>query len=197
MPESRQESPAKAAGPSPPQPAGEGAAFGPETLPVVDRIGGHASRSTSAPGGASRKPAEGETKQADMQTNSYRLRLGNGQSNEIRPPGPAPLRSDSDRSVSPVRAGGNLLKALPGVTKHGKAMPAAKESTPTANSERNAAGGDARSQQIQALLLQQAALLTKLSRVCPREGSTTGDVRADRSSVLASLDNGPRRSMAQ
>ena len=197
MPESSQESPAKAEGPSPPQPAGEGAAFGPKTLPVVDRIGGHASRSTSAPGGASRKPAEGETKQADMQTNSYRLRLGNGQSNEIRPPGPAPLRSDSDRSVSPVRAGGNLLKALPGVTKHGKAMHAAKESTAKAVSERSAAGGDARSQMIQALLSQQSTLITKLSRMSPRKGSSTGDVQADRSSVLTKLDNGPRRSMAQ
>jgi hypothetical protein len=191
MPESRQESPAKAAGPSPPQPAGEGAAFGPETLPVVDRIGGHASRST---GGASRKPAEEETKQADLRTDSYQLRLRNEQSYEMRAPGPVSLRSDS---VSPVRPGGKLLKGLSGGMKQGNAMPAAKESTPTANSERNAAGGDARSQQIQALLLQQAALLTKLSRVCPREGSTTGDVRADRSSVLASNDNGPRRSMAQ
>ena len=194
MPESRQESPAKAAGPSPPQPAGEGAAFGPETLPVVDRIGGHASRST---GGASRKPAEEETKQADLRTDSYQLRLRNEQSYEMRAPGPVSLRSDSDRSVSPVRPGGKLLTGLSGGMKQGNAMSAAKESTPTADSEGNVAGGDARSQQIQALLLQQAALLTKLSRVCPREGSTTGDVRADRSSVLAKLDNGPRRSMAQ
>lgn len=187
IPESSQESPAKAAGPSPPQPAGEGAAFGPETLPVVDRIGGHAFRST---GGASRKPAEGETKQADLRTNSCQLRLRNEDSYEIRAPGPVSLRSHSDRSVSlkshsdrsvsPVRSGGKLLKVLSGGMKQGKAMPAAKESTTKADSEQNAAGGDARRQQIEALLLQQAALITKLSCLSPGAGSSTGDVRADR-----------------